>query len=111
MSVNMGDIPINELRHYGVKGMKWGVKKDREGVRKSRGATIDRTLAAYSTEKGAGRRWVSGLLTGGISVGYNYQRSAGYSRGSSFATTMLAGPPGNILAVELSSRRASVDGD
>ena len=28
MSVNMGDITLNELKHYGVKGMKWGVSKN-----------------------------------------------------------------------------------
>ena len=101
----------NALMHYGVKGMKWGVRKDRDQVRTSRGKTVDRTLAAYSTEKNAGRRWVSAFLTGGISVGYNYQRSAGYSRGATIASTLLAGPVGNVVAVELSSRRATNDED
>lgn len=101
----------NALMHYGVKGMRWGVRKDRDQVRVSRGKTIDRTLAAYSTEKNAGRRWVSGFLTSGVSLGYNYQRSAGYSRGATVATTLLAGPVGNVVAVELSARRATNDDD
>lgn len=33
---SVGDIPMNELSHYGVKGMKWGVRRTREQLARSR---------------------------------------------------------------------------
>jgi len=44
----------NELRHYGVKGMKWGVRKDRRGASTSR----SRFRSDYESPKGERKRKV-----------------------------------------------------
>lgn len=44
----------NELRHYGVKGMKWGVRKNRGGTSSSR----SRFKSDYESSKGDRKRKV-----------------------------------------------------
>lgn len=44
----------NELRHYGVKGMKWGVRKNRGGTSSSR----SRFKSDYESPKGDRKRKV-----------------------------------------------------
>ena len=47
----------NELQHYGVKGMKWGVRKNDKVVLR-KGSTVQR-ISANKNEKNRGRTYIS----------------------------------------------------
>lgn len=65
---SIGDLPVDELdthlEHYGVKGMKWGVRRGKDGVRpiartldNSRfGQAAKKNVARYESSKGAKRQ-------------------------------------------------------
>lgn len=97
--VEKADQPIDARKNEKqVKSQQKEARKD------ARSATLERAKAAYTTEKGSTRRLVNAVLTGGTSVGYNLQRSAGYSVGASLATTILAGPLANVAMAEYAAR-------
>ena len=45
-------IPKDELRHYGVKGMKWGVRRTKEELAKARAKSAEKTLSVNKTISG-----------------------------------------------------------
>ena len=61
-----------ELQHHGVKGMKWGVRKDRKkSGTTQRTDTVQRTNSAISDEQAAKRRRrgaIAGAIAGGASA-------------------------------------------
>ena len=42
--------PLSELRHYGVKGMRWGVRKDRETRRENKGKKFDQKVSDINSK-------------------------------------------------------------
>lgn len=111
-----------ELFHYGVKGMKWGVRRSPEQLAKREAKKTARSedrketygIASKRVMKGgAGPIIVATMLagpSGGIQAanavsGYNISRSAGYKRGSSVAIGLLGGSAGGLIASEIKIRR------
>ena len=109
---DLGNTPVSELdvlAHHGIKGMKWGVRRaEKVANRRSARAAVGEDLSRkYTSDAHKGRRWVSAYLTVGESVAYNYQRSSGSSKGRTIATTILAGPIGNVIVAEMNVRKAA----
>lgn len=42
--------PLSELQHYGVKGMKWGVRKDRETRRENKAKKFDQKVSDINSK-------------------------------------------------------------
>ena len=42
--------PLSELRHYGVKGMRWGVRKDRETRRENKAQKFDKKVSDINSK-------------------------------------------------------------
>ena len=42
--------PLSELRHYGVKGMRWGVRKDRETRRENKAKKFDQKVSDINSK-------------------------------------------------------------
>lgn len=68
------DTVLEELKHYGVKGMKWGIRrgKKKTGLSRFEGATVDRNnrwIARY--EKGAAK----GIMARSKAVRADYMRA------------------------------------
>lgn len=78
----------------------------KEEIHNERKKTDQRFKDAYTKESGRGYRWASAFVAENLAVGYNYQRAAGYTEGQTLATTMIAGPLGNVVAAETAARRA-----
>ena len=115
------------LEHYGVKGMKWGVKSSNQvalkSARKEGRAEFRENLKDHYTTKSAktGRKISVGRTAGSVILGtatfgafnsMQIARAAGYSSGKSVAIGLLGNAPGALLASELKIRanaRASVN--
>lgn len=108
---DFGDIPISELSHYGIPGMKWGVRRTPEqlGRKKSRKElrrSFNKNFASRQSNVKTGALGASivsgfGLPVTLAVVGYDITRSAGYSKGYSLATGIIGGPIGGLVASEL----------
>ena len=59
-AVHMSETPVSYLEHYGVKGMKWGVRKDKghEGERATKRA-IAKADKKYEKDAKSGTSWVN----------------------------------------------------
>lgn len=108
-AVNKADAELGATTAKGATSTKAVKAKISQERAQNTAATNRRFNDAYLRESGKGHRWASAFLTGGLSVGYNYQRSAGYSVGASTATTLLVGPWGNVAAVAIAERNARVN--
>jgi hypothetical protein len=100
----------NFLMHYGVKGMKWGKhasKADYKSSVKSHRKELYKGLGeTYSKKRNIGVLGAAAFAGAGTQlVGAQMMRSAGYSKGKSFAMAMIGGAPGAALAIELKARR------
>lgn len=90
MSVNMGDIPVDELMHYGVKGMKWGVRRDNPSGSSSTKSLKAKTYASKGAESiaRAGAQnvgWIIGSELGRATLGSGIGQTAGGLIGSQIA--------------------------
>ena len=110
------------LAHYGVKGMKWGVRREnKSAVKTARKAGRQKNVAnlksRYTQTKANGKTGIRKgkaagtvldiMATGGMYTGSQIARSAGYSKGQSAALGMLTGPIGATLASEIRVRRSA----
>lgn len=125
----MSDVTEDFLEHFGVKGMRWGKRSDGgssvEVAKKSK-APIDKdklSAARKDLYKGVKQSYSgkSGKVKGGAVVaatllgstvgsqvlGAQMMRSAGYTKGKSFAMGFVGGAPGAALAIELKARKMS----
>lgn len=116
----------NYLKHYGVKGMKWGVRRSEEqlaaarGARKTERAKATRDTADYMNKNKVrnygsivGASILGTPLVGGAVAGAQIARASGYSKGKSVAIGVLGNVPGGIIAAEVQVRKranASVSG-
>lgn len=109
--IALGDVPVTEIAHHGVKGMKWGVRRTPEQLgRKQKRKSLRRANTESFNARQSNLKWgvlgasvVSGFglpVTHAI-VGYDITRSAGYSKGYSIATGIIGGPIGGLVASEL----------
>ncbi len=76
-----------ELKHYGVLGMKWGVRKDRGGASTSKRSTKTKEERASRNQKiiKIGASVAAGLLSGSFGAGGVYALT-----GSKTAASVLA---------------------
>ena len=110
MSLNYDDY----LEHYGVKGMKWGVKKSKADRKADRGRIKENFKKNYSLKNKQGK--VSAALSiasmpllgpavASAVAGSNLAEAAGYKKGTSVAIGIVAGAPGGLIASEVAVRR------
>lgn len=106
------------LEHYGVKGMKWGVRRSDEQLSAAKSArkterkkaTEDaKDYLSSNKKKTVGSAVAATLLIGpagtSAAVGAQIARSAGYSKGKSIGIGLLGGAPGGIIAAEVQVRK------
>lgn len=106
------------LEHYGVKGMKWGVRRSDEqlsaakSARKTERAKATQDTTDYMNKNKArnlgaivGASVLGTPLVGGAVAGAQIARASGYSRGKSVAIGVLGNVPGGIIAAEVQVRK------
>lgn len=70
---DISDVPVDELKHYGVKGMKWGVRKDQSKSNQISNSTNQQKKFLTSEQKKARAKKIAigvGVLT--IAAGASY---------------------------------------
>lgn len=112
---SIGDIPLGELddylEHYGVKGMKWGVRKapshaEIKSARKTMRGAMKKELEGASLKKKASIAFL-GEASGQLSREYRMMPERAVAlrstAGERLAATILAGPSGGASIVALAA--------
>lgn len=76
---NGGEPASLDLIHYGVKGMKWGVRKDRKGARQQARADKKAAKASRQSERGSNKAAGASSDAQTTESNRNVQRDAGVS--------------------------------
>lgn len=81
----------------------------KDQVKNEQAKLKSRYKSDYLAQHSKGALFVRNYITAGMDASMNYQRSAGYSRGATIATSLLAGPVGNVAAAKIATRRAKTE--
>lgn len=73
---NLGDIPARELEHYGVKGMKWGVRRSQEQLDRSAGRRKKPSSSEIKEARSRHNKRIDEIDKGLNRVSYSNSRAA-----------------------------------